>query len=290
MKGYIYKYTFPNGKVYIGQTRRPEDLRMREHLTEYIGAANPGFWEAYTEYGTYEYETLMEFDIADIDELVATLNAYETYFINEYKATDPNFGYNKKAVGMAVSDRNEILHSELKERHIQAKLERLPFDKMCEQILDKVYDTKEPLTDDEKAFVREFIFTNGVFDVSDYDLDEIHLLDEEELFMFEEAVDAAQWRLESEMTDQITFNVYSNQDQIVQKVREEKIIVQIGCSGEAIAEYNSFNEIAQAFGVPRADNVRNVVNGKQKSAFGYRWMYKKDFENLEPEPQQGTLF
>lgn len=290
MKGYIYKYTFPNGKVYIGQTRRPEDLRKKEHLTEYIGAANPGFWEAYTKYGTYEYETLMELDIPDIDELVAKLNAHETYFINQHNATDPNFGYNKKAYGMVVSDRNEILHNEFKERQVQAYLERLPFEEMCHHILNKIYDKKEPLTEDEKTFIKEHIFTNGIFNVSGYDLEEIHLLEEEELFMFEEAVDAAMWKLNYTMTEEIENDIQSNQDMIVQKARAEKVIVQIGSSGEAIAEYSSFNEIAHAFGVPRADNVRNVVNGKQKTAYGYKWMYKKDFENQLPEIQEGTLF
>ena len=47
MKGYIYKYTFPDGKVYIGQTRRPIELRHAEHLNPSTGPLNPGFWEAY---------------------------------------------------------------------------------------------------------------------------------------------------------------------------------------------------------------------------------------------------
>ena len=30
--GVIYLYTFPNGKVYVGQTRRDPKVRHREHL------------------------------------------------------------------------------------------------------------------------------------------------------------------------------------------------------------------------------------------------------------------
>lgn len=35
MKGIIYKYTFPDGKVYIGQTRNPEK-RKREHAETWM--------------------------------------------------------------------------------------------------------------------------------------------------------------------------------------------------------------------------------------------------------------
>lgn len=290
MKGYIYRYTFPDGKVYIGQTRRPEDLRIKEHLTESIGSTNKGFWEAYTKYGECEYATLATIESDNLDELVAKLNALESHFISEYKAADPQFGYNRLSKGMVVSDRNEILNDALRSSLAEAKIESLPFEEMCDQILCKVYDTKEPLTAEEKEFVREFIFTKGIFNVSDYDLDEIHLLDEEELFMFEEAIDAARFFREDEMTENIRYDVYSRADEILEEARNEKIIVQIGSDGEIVAEYNSFNEIAQAFGVPRPDNVRNVVKGKQKSAYGFRWKYKKDYLNQKNEPEEGCLF
>lgn len=290
MNGYIYRYTFPDGKVYIGQTRRAEGLRIKEHLTESIGSANKGFWEAYTKYGEFEYATIATIESDNLDELVARLNALESHFIAEYKATDPQFGYNRLSRGMVVSDRNEILNDALKLRLLEAKIERLPFEEMCKQILDKTHNTKEPLTEEEKVFVRERIFTNGVFNVSNYDLNAIHLLNEEELFMFEEAIDAAKFFIEDETTENIIIDVYSRADEIVEEARNKKIIVQIGSDGAIIAEYNSFNEIAQAFGVPRPDNIRNVIKGKQKSAYGFRWMYKKDYLNQINEPDEGTLF
>ncbi len=54
-KGYIYKYTFPDGKVYIGQTRRPPEERHREHFDEKIGKLNTKFWEAYETIGMPGY-------------------------------------------------------------------------------------------------------------------------------------------------------------------------------------------------------------------------------------------
>jgi predicted GIY-YIG superfamily endonuclease len=33
LKGYIYKYTYPNGKVYIGQTTTSVEKRWQEHVS-----------------------------------------------------------------------------------------------------------------------------------------------------------------------------------------------------------------------------------------------------------------
>ena len=46
--------------------------------------------------------------------------------------------------------------------------------------------------------------------------------------------------------------------------------------GNVALTFQSFNEIAQHFGVVRPDNVRNVLKGRQKSAYGYYWKYKRD--------------
>lgn len=43
MKGYIYKYTFSDNKVYIGQTRRNPEIRHKEHLSESVGPMNSVF-------------------------------------------------------------------------------------------------------------------------------------------------------------------------------------------------------------------------------------------------------
>lgn len=55
-KGVIYLYTFPNGKVYVGQTRRDPQVRHREHLDPKIGPTNSAFWKAYQEQGEPKYE------------------------------------------------------------------------------------------------------------------------------------------------------------------------------------------------------------------------------------------
>ena len=50
MKGFIYKCTFPDGKVYIGQTRRNPEQRRREHQNPVTGPCNSGFWKEYQKF------------------------------------------------------------------------------------------------------------------------------------------------------------------------------------------------------------------------------------------------
>lgn len=64
-KGYIYKYTFPNGKVYIGQTRRDPSIRHREHFLPSRGLLNNAFWQAYQEQGEPIFEILEEYQSED---------------------------------------------------------------------------------------------------------------------------------------------------------------------------------------------------------------------------------
>ena len=44
----FHKYTFPDGKVYIGQTRRDPQIRHREHISPVTDPTNGGFWRAYS--------------------------------------------------------------------------------------------------------------------------------------------------------------------------------------------------------------------------------------------------
>ena len=79
MKGYIYKYTFPDGKVYIGQTRRDPEIRHREHISPVTGPTNGGFWKAYTIFHECKFEIIHQFECDDIEKLVGMLNYAESF-------------------------------------------------------------------------------------------------------------------------------------------------------------------------------------------------------------------
>ena len=152
MKGIIYKYTFSDGKVYIGQTRRHPDARKREHISEIVGPTNTGFWEAYKRLGEPKYEELYQVEEEFEDNLVNILNYVETLFIRQYNADNPKYGYNKKSFGTVGSKIPKILDKKKEECQVSLLEERL---KEYKSAVNKIYQTKEPLTPEEKYLLKE---------------------------------------------------------------------------------------------------------------------------------------
>ena len=148
MKGVIYKYTFPDGKVYIGQTRRHPEKRKREHFDASIGPTNSGFWEAYKRFGEPKYDILFEIERENEDELVYILNLMETQLIQQYKATSPEFGYNIMPFGTTHTNSKKIIRQKVE------KLTEKPL-QIYESAFNKIWYTKESLTDEEKYLIKD---------------------------------------------------------------------------------------------------------------------------------------
>ena len=278
MKGTIYKYTFPDGKVYIGQTRRHPEKRKREHFDENIGPTNSGFWAAYKSQGEPEYEEILEIERDDEDELVNELNDAESFFIQIYNADNPLYGYNKKSYGTARTRTNLILNEKYSEMFPIFLEKRLGTYFSAKY---KILDTKESLTDDELFLIKEKYRDKNLFQrgIDDYDLENLNNrrnYDENKEFFLEEGLEMIETIITMEVQEEVNKFIADNYIQILQEARDKNAIVQLDKEGNFIKEYYSFNEICQAFNVPRADNVMNVLRGKQKSAYGYLWKYKRD--------------
>lgn len=276
MKGIIYKYTFSDGKVYIGQTRRHPEKRKREHLDEVIGPTNSGFWEAYKRLGEPEYTELYQMEKDDVDELVSELNGAESFFIQLFKADDPNYGYNRKSFGTVGTKTNTILGKRYNE-YLESLLEvRL---KDYENAINKVWQTKEPLTQKEKFLLREKYREQNIWqrDIDKYDFDNLANNDEIDTeFMIDDALDFVRFMITEEARRDASQYIAENYAQIMDEERSKNAILQIDKDGRVVKEFYSFNDICQFFNVPRADNVRNVLKGRQKSAYGYLWKLKKE--------------
>ena len=91
--GYIYMYTSPNGKHYIGQTKQSiKERRKASKGLGYVGC--PAFYHAIQKYGgldKFQLEILEEIDNS-------LLNEREEYWIKFYNSLIPN-GYNIKKGG-----------------------------------------------------------------------------------------------------------------------------------------------------------------------------------------------
>ena len=275
MKGIIYKYTFPDGKVYIGQTRNPEK-RKREHIDPKTGPVNTGFWEAYQRFGTYEYEVIREIESDNEDELIDLLNRWESGYIYQYKADNPEYGYNRTSYASVGIESKKILrrvYKAIQEDYFNSEMQIL------DSALEKIRRTKQPLTEEELFLITEKYPDNIWFDnLKDFDFKNLHknrITEKREFYLDEHLgfIRNAIWECSQYIAARY---VRENRKQIIEEVRKAKAIVQIDKEGNIIKEYSSILEICQAFNIERGDNIRNVLKGKQKTAYGYFWKYKKD--------------
>lgn len=279
MKGYIYKYTFPDGKIYIGQTRRQLEMRHSEHISPTTGPLNPGFWEAYQKYGEPELTILETVEENDLTKLINELNRLETIYIHAEKATNPQYGYNRKTIATTYIPDNKILINEFDRILASFLEEKQPF---FDDITQKLFERRESeLTKEERWFVDSFVYNNNLF----FNKDEYnnHTSQEEvdggddsyiEDFILEEALDYAVWYYTEKYKEFFWLYVLENADSIIKKSRQGKIILQLDKDGNIIREFSTLDEIREAFNIKRIDNITNVLKGRQKSAYGYYWRYK----------------
>ena len=277
MKGIIYKYTFPDGKVYIGQTRNPEK-RKREHIDPKTGPVNTGFWEAYQRFGTFEYEVIREIESDNEDELIDLLNRWESGYIYQYKSDNPEYGYNRTSYASVGIESKKILrrvYNAIQEDFFNSEIVIL------DSASEKIWRTKQPLTEEELFLITEKYPGSPWLDsLKDFDFKNLRKsrISERREFYLEEHfgyIRFAVWECSQYIAAQY---VRENGRQIVEEARLAKAIVQLDKEGNVIKEYGSILEICQAFNIERGDNIRNVLKGKQKTAYGFFWKYKKDMK------------
>ena len=275
MKGIIYKYTFPDGKVYIGQTRNPEK-RKRDHIDPKTGPVNTGFWEAYQRFGKYEYEVIREIESDDEDELIDLLNRWESGYIYQYKADNPEYGYNRTSYASVGLKSNKILrrvYNAIQEDFYNSEMVVL------ESAQKKVWRTKQPLTEEELFLITEKypdkIWLDALKDFDFKNLRKNRITEQREFYLDEHFCYIRGAIMECSHYIVAKY-VRERWRQIIEENRLAGIIVQIDKEGNVIKEYSSILEICQAFNIARGDNVRNVLKGRQKTAYGFYWKYKKD--------------
>lgn len=118
MRGVVYKYTSPSGKVYIGQTCR-ERKRKLEFLTHKTYTRGSFIEDARKKYGpeNFKYEVIFEIESESKVDIVKALDYWEEYYIKQYNATDRLYGYNMVKgstinVGIVLSDESRRKMSE----------------------------------------------------------------------------------------------------------------------------------------------------------------------------------
>lgn len=275
MKGIVYKYTFPDGKIYIGQTRRPIEIRHREHLNPSTGPLNSGFWEAYQTVGEPTLSILETVESDDVTALVNKLNEIETSYILTERADDPQYGYNRKSIATAYSPDLALLEKEFRRLYHQAIEEVAPF---FDSIYEKLISGRSTDLDaDERSFIRGSLLDDNLFSDSVHELldeNDFSLRNTAGLEMLEEALEYAKWNYEEETEEIIRQYVSEHASEILQSGNKGKIIQQIDSDGNIVQEFITHDQIRRAFNISRIDNILNVLKGRQKSAYGFSWRYK----------------
>lgn len=275
MKGCIYKYTFPNGKIYVGQTRRHINIRHREHINPSTGPLNPRFWQAYQELGQPQLEVIKEIERNSNQDLIDALNRYETHYIRKWKSDNTDFGYNVRSSGTSHCPDKAYLDDEFRE--IWTKIAQGGYP-LFYSVYDKIANScHKDLTHDEKNFIKNSLLSNNIFsntlndvmDSNDYSIE-----DEDGLFWLDEAIEFAEMIFNQEHWAMIDEYIAYNKDSIIEKRTRHKIIQQLSLEGDLIREYRSIDEVREALSLTRTDNIMNVIKGRQKTAYGYVWRKK----------------
>lgn len=288
-RGYIYKYTFPDGKVYIGQTRRPPAERYREHFDKTIGKANPKFWEAYQKVGTPDFEIIETIECNRVQDLVQQLNEEETKYIQQYKAANPKFGYNVRERAYVSIPRDAVLDAEFERIWIE-RAEK--WYSTFVSVQNKCFHTFEPLDEEELKFcneiLKENVFQGAVTDLG-FDFLNLKVNSEDARLFFEEALSYAETVFCEDNWEEIRNYIDENKEKILAENLPETTILQIDKNGKVVKEYVSPSEIREEMGLARLDNIYNVLVGKQRTAYGFIWRYKKDLGKKRDIDENGQL-
>lgn len=265
--GVIYLYTFPNGKVYVGQTRRDPKVRHKEHLDPKIGPTNSAFWKAYQAQGEPKYEILETHQFENVEQLIDVLNERETFFINKYKATNPDYGYNVKPSG-TVGLHGEPKICRLCDAYFHMYMQDIwPFFKAVENKVMK----GEVLNEEENELYQEYFVEKNAFYHEDGSYKDDDLI-------YEHWFDFAEFCLQDDIRTYAHEYVHENAAQLLDEYIDKETIYQLDLEGKIIAKFDSQLEAAEAMGVKNAANINNAVLGKQKTAYGYRWVKAIDYQ------------
>ena len=252
------------------------------------GRSNPGYYDAFKRLGEPKYEILFQEDFTNILEREITLCRIETYYIEYYHATDPRYGYNiVKSSPMTAGARKAI----------EGKIDELTKELLAlrmrdyNNIWDKLCNEKEPLTPAELYFVKENFREKNIwqscidgFDFNDYSNNS----DEEWDFLVDDALPMIKCIIETDTKDEVLHYVANNADMVFAD-SNEKAILRISEYGD-IKEYQSINDVCEDMKVARPDNIRNVLRGEQKKAYGYFWKYKKDYKSEYNKIDKDSIF
>lgn len=172
-QGYIYKYTFPNGKVYIGQTRVSVKDRHYQHM---LSSKNPDTRTvceiAIAKYGEPVCETIETIEVSDNEnlKLQQLLDEAEKKWIKHYDCTTRSGkGYNVQEGGAMITPKEFLLQERWYEIFDKDRWgESIACVKeILHSIGEKLCFTGEKLTKEEQSIWYGYKFNEYQFNIKD---------------------------------------------------------------------------------------------------------------------------
>lgn len=254
-KGVIYKYTFPNGKVYIGQTIHPRS-RKTQHLCESTGARHISFWRAYKKYGTYKYEEIEHVEEPSKEALCDRLNELEQFYITEYQSTNPDYGYNltsggkvfvvndegRKHMSAARKDKMAVLQYDLEGNFVKEYESTAAAGKALGVAASNVCNCCRGYSKGKRT--KKVQIVNGY------------------TFRFKKDYPDIPRRLDLNITN-----------------LNKRSVLQFSLDGEYIKEWESVLDAQRGTGT-RESGIRQVCYGKYRQCGGYMWRYRDEFDEI----------
>ena len=261
----IYKHTFPNGKVYIGQTNQPLQKRFKNGEGYTLC---PLIHRAILKYGWDSVKTEILYDNIQTQE---EANELEILTIQEYNSTDPDYGYNLAAGGGAVlkCDENLVLKKwnegfSVNEIANLLNWNRNTISRALTRLNISEEERKQRSQERHSLFCRKF--------------------DYEAIFNdWKEGLSCKELQEKYNCSDSVIKNVLDinhipkneRYSQGRKRLRVNQISVnQYDLNGNFL---RSFNSIAEAnLSLNKSQNSSNIVavcKGRRKTAYGYIWKY-----------------
>lgn len=178
-----------------------------------------------------------------------------------YKADKPEYGYNCKSKGTATASRHDIYND--------------IFNQVFTEIYNNKYEEYLPVLEKKLANIPLSAHEQTIFNHYWKDNNPFYKTEED---ITNEIVQEFSWHIMySDAFDETDEYVTANISKLMKEYWYEKAILQLDKENNICNVFTSFNDIAQHFNIKRADNVRNVLKGLQKSAYGYNWCFAKDY-------------
>lgn len=266
----IYKHTFPNGKIYIGQTKQTLEERFCNGKG-YRGC--PYINHAIEKYGWESVTTeIIQSNIPSLEEA----NKLEIYYIEKYDARNPDIGYNISIGGGIVNKINDkaIYEQWLKGLSVTEISKLLHYDRHVVSNVLKSYDVTQKEIYDRKNkntglmhrkydYEAIYQYWNQCHDTEQV-LKHFNCCYDTLLRVFKNYNVSKEERKESHLANLQKSKTGNNKKQVIQ----------FDLNNNYIQTFNSITEANLYLNKSKkSSRIIKACKGKTQQAYGYKWKY-----------------